>query len=43
MNKVLVFIFLIILAVSTVAIVQFKPEMHQSLLFEQIIFKRSAN
>ncbi len=43
MNKFLIVLFLIILAFSTVAIVKFKPEMHQSLLFEQIIFKRSAN
>lgn len=43
MNKFLIVLFLIVLAVSTIAIIQIKPEMHQSLLFEQIIFKRSAN
>lgn len=34
-------IFMAFLAVSTVVIAQIKPQMHKSMQFEQIIFKRS--
>ena len=34
-------IFFVFLAIATVIVSQIKPQMHKSLQFEQIIFKRS--
>ena len=35
-------VFIILLALATVIISQIKPQMHKTILFEQIIFKRST-
>ena len=34
-------IFIVLLAIATVVIAQIKPQMHKTLMFEQIIYKRA--
>ena len=34
-------IFIVLLAIATIAIGQLKPQMHKTFMFEQIIYKRA--
>jgi len=35
-------IFIVLLAIATIVIVQAKPQLHKTFMFEQIIYKRST-
>ena len=35
-------IFIVLLAIATIVIAQVKPQMHKTIMFEQIIYKRST-
>lgn len=43
MNKIIVIsvLFIVILTCATIATLTIKPQMHKSIMFEQIIFKRT--